>query len=92
MRKKTTKQKQTVMHVLTVYGLLRVEFNFGPSLFFLPIQVTKKNPSEMRTILVPYLTLKQVCQTSGLGVRNSPPETPIWSAGRLRKTCRRADM
>lgn len=52
----------------------------------------KKNPSEMRTILVPYLTLKQVCQTSGLGVRNSPPETPIWSAGRLRKTCRRADM
>lgn len=86
-----------MMHVLTVYGLLRVEFNFGQGFFFLPIHSLTKsqkkiNPSEMRTILVPCLTLKQVCQTSGLGVRNSPPETPIWSAGRLGKTCRRADM
>lgn len=41
--KKTTKQKQTMMHVLTVYGLLRVEFNFGQGFFFLPIHSLTKS-------------------------------------------------
>lgn len=41
--KKPTKQKQTMMHVLTVYGLLRVEFNFGQGFFFLPIHSLTKS-------------------------------------------------